>query len=136
MHAGRSRPALRAYCRVMSFSLSSAAVDVARRTQCRLVNFGVAAVARVTGEAADDLLELRCECGAAACSERIRIGGSMYMAMTEADLLVVSLLHALDTAQPCDGWFAVTQANEEVDPVALAPSRAGTPPRRPADVYS
>lgn len=72
----------------------SAVVDAGRRTQRQLVSFGVVSVARVTGEAADRLLELRCECGAACCCARIQVTRGECEAAAEADVLIVSSLHA------------------------------------------
>ncbi len=60
------------------------------------------------GYTADQLLELRCECGAAGCCERIQITRSEYEAVTEANMFVVSSLHASDAAEAGDGRFAVT----------------------------
>lgn len=93
----------------MSVVPSSAALDAARRTRCWVVNFGVVAVARVTGVADDQLLELRCECGAAGRCERIQITRGEYEAVTDANTFVVSSLHASDAAEAGDGRFAVTQ---------------------------
>jgi hypothetical protein len=93
----------------MSTSSDSAAVEEARRALRRLVNFGVVSVARVTGVGADQLLGLRCECGVAGCGERIRITERVYGTLTDADLLVVSSLHAASTAERGERWFAVAQ---------------------------
>lgn len=77
-----------------------------------MVNFGVVAVARVTGAGLDQLLELRCECGTPGCRERVRVGANLYAAVTEAELLVVSSPHALGAAEQGDRWFAVLQRED------------------------
>lgn len=66
-----------------------------------MINFGVA-VARVAGECADRLLELRCECGATGCRERVRLSCGKYEALAGAGLPVLCSLHrpGLDAAAP------------------------------------
>jgi hypothetical protein len=54
-----------------------------------MVNFGVAAVARVTDEPADRPLALRCECGAVGCTERVQLSRSEYERLAEAGLPVL-----------------------------------------------
>jgi hypothetical protein len=75
----------------------------ARRAHRQIVNFGVAAVARISDEAPDRMLDLRCECGAAECRERVRLTRSEYEALAEASLLVVAPAHAPDEAAAADG---------------------------------
>jgi hypothetical protein len=101
-----------------------------------MVNFGVVAVARATGVAADQFLELRCECGVAGCSARIRIAGSVYVTVTEADLLVVSSLHATGATERGEHWFAVARPDDVEDGVGFGSSRSATPSLRAGDVRS
>jgi hypothetical protein len=49
-----------------------------RRTYWRLINFGVVAVARASGAAADEPLLLRCECGGSYCIARVRVTRGEY----------------------------------------------------------
>ncbi|HKT44914.1 MAG TPA: hypothetical protein VJQ85_08930 [Gaiellaceae bacterium] len=59
-----------------------------------LVNFGVAAVSRVSGEPEAQLLDLRCECGSAGCRERVRIARSEYEAAAATGAPIVAPEHA------------------------------------------
>jgi hypothetical protein len=112
----------------MSGVSGSAVVDAGRRAQRQLVNFGVVSVARVTGEAADRLLELRCECGAAGCCERVQVTRGEYEAAAGVDLLIVSSLHARAAVEQGEGRFAVTEKppDDRTDGVGgrVAPSSA------------
>jgi hypothetical protein len=70
----------------------------ARRAQSQMVNFGVAAVARVTDESADRQLALRCECGAVGCTEHVQLSRSEYERLAEAGLPVLCSQHARSIA--------------------------------------
>ena len=64
---------------------------IARQELRSAVNFGVASLARVLGMVPSELLELRCECGRAACAALVRISLRDYQAAElESALLVVS----------------------------------------------
>jgi len=64
---------------------------IARQELRSAVNFGVASLARVLGMRPSELLELRCECGRAACAALVRVSLRDYQeAELESALLVVS----------------------------------------------
>jgi hypothetical protein len=64
------------------------------------VNFGVASLARVLGMPPSALLELRCECGCAACAARVRISLRDYQDAGLDRALLVVQEHAQPTSSP------------------------------------
>jgi len=66
---------------------------IARQELRSTVNFGVASLARVLGVRPNELLELRCECGRAACAALVRISLRDYQGIELEGALLVAPEH-------------------------------------------
>lgn len=66
---------------------------LSRQQMRSAVNFGVAALARVTGAPADTPLRLRCECGTPACAAIVVVSLDDYSGVPLAGCLLVTPAH-------------------------------------------
>jgi hypothetical protein len=68
---------------------------VSERTVRRLVNFGTVSLARVSGRPPNELLTLRCECGARGCSATVEATAAEHL-LDGCGVFMVAPGHARD----------------------------------------